>query len=113
MDDESAGSDHSVMPESQQKKQGSSANRTPGKNKPRSYIEALGGKDNIKRVESCITRLRLELEDTAKIDEKTLKNLGATGVLTANENNAQVVVGTKAEMIADDIKKELKIMQQE
>lgn len=108
---EAAGSDMSVMPEAQQQKKDSSDSSLAGKNKSRAYIEALGGKDNIKSVESCITRLRLEVEDSSKIDEKTLQTLGATGVLKANKNNAQIVVGTKAEMIADDIKKELKSME--
>lgn len=109
---EGANADISVMPESQQQKQHSFESRASDKNKPRAYIEALGGKDNIKNIDSCITRLRLELRDTSKIDEQTLQNLGATGVLKANKNNAQVVVGTKAEMIADDIKQELKIMEE-
>ncbi|MFW6273667.1 MAG: N-acetylglucosamine-specific PTS transporter subunit IIBC [Halanaerobium sp.] len=108
---EAAGSDMSVMPETQQQKKDSSESSSADKNKSRAYIEALGGKDNIKSVESCITRLRLEVEDSSKIDEKTLQTLGATGVLKANKNNAQVVVGTKAEMIADEIKKELKSME--
>jgi PTS system N-acetylglucosamine-specific IIC component len=112
LDSEAAGADISVMPETQQKKQHSFETRGKGKNKPRAYIEALGGKDNIKQVDACITRLRLELRDTSKIDEKTLQQLGATGVLKANKNNAQVVVGTKAEMIADDIKQELKLMEE-
>ncbi len=33
--------------------------------------------------------------------------MGASGVLKASKTNAQIVVGTKAEMIADKIKKEL------
>jgi PTS system N-acetylglucosamine-specific IIC component len=103
------GTEMSVMPETQQKKSGG---KSKSKNKPRAYIEALGGEDNIKKVEACITRLRLELRDTEKIDEQTLQQLGATGVLKANKNNAQVVVGTKAEMIADDINQELKVMRE-
>jgi PTS system N-acetylglucosamine-specific IIC component len=91
----------SIMPESQQ-------NTKSGGSKSQEYIKALGGAANIKQIEACITRLRLELNDTEQIDESALQRLGATGVLKANKNNAQVVVGTKAEMIADSIKKELK-----
>ena len=71
------------------------------------YVKYLGGSDNIEKVESCITRLRLELKDTNKINESGLKSLGATGVLKATDTNIQVVVGTKAEFIADEIKKHL------
>ena len=112
LDTEAVDTDISVMPESQKEKQHSFETRGSGKNKPRAYIKALGGKENIKDVDACITRLRLELRDTSKIDEETLQQLGATGVLKANENNAQVVVGTKAEMIADDINQELKLMRE-
>lgn len=42
-------------------------------------IEALGGKENIKKVDNCYTRLRLILEDSTKVDEKTLKGTGAAG----------------------------------
>lgn len=71
------------------------------------FIEYLGGADNIKLVESCITRLRLEVEDTDKIDEAKLKTIGVAGVLKANKKNAQVVVGTQAELIADQINRSL------
>ncbi|MFW5737231.1 MAG: glucose PTS transporter subunit EIIB, partial [Halanaerobium sp.] len=111
LETEAAGTDISVMPESQRQKQNSFETRGKGQNRSRAYIKALGGKENIKDIDACITRLRLELRDTSKIDEKSLQELGATGVLKANKNNAQVVVGTKAEMIADDLKQELKLME--
>jgi len=104
---EAADSGMSVMPEAQRKKS-SAEQEESGSEKAAKYIAALGGRENIKKIESCITRLRLELDDTEKIDEAALKQLGATGVLVANKNNAQVVVGTKAEMIADQLKAELK-----
>lgn len=69
------------------------------------YINKLGGADNIDGVDSCITRLRMTLKDTTKVNDKELIQLGASGVLRPNKNNLQVVVGTKAELIADQIKK--------
>lgn len=69
------------------------------------YINKLGGPDNIDGVDSCITRLRMTLKDTTKVNDKELIQLGASGVLRPNKNNLQVVVGTKAELIADQIKK--------
>lgn len=55
-------------------------------------IEALGGKENIKKVDNCYTRLRLILEDSTKVDEKTLKGTGAAGVVIKGEN-VQVIYG--------------------
>ncbi|RQD78776.1 MAG: PTS sugar transporter, partial [Halanaerobium sp. MSAO_Bac5] len=101
LDSEGGATDMSVLPESQRKKSQGSKDLTM------QYIEALGGKENIKKVDACITRLRLEVDDSEKINEEALKKMGASGVLKASKTNAQIVVGTKAEMIADKIKKEL------
>lgn len=66
-------------------------------------IEALGGKENIKEVEACITRLRLVLADPSKMNEKAIKGLGAVGILKLG-TNIQVVLGTHAERIESEMK---------
>ena len=69
------------------------------------YIAVLGGKENIKEIESCITRLRLVLVSNKEIDEKDLKALGASGVMKAGTQVTQVIVGMKAELLVDAMKK--------
>lgn len=69
------------------------------------YIEKLGGKNNIVEVDSCITRLRLTLKDSKVVEEKDMKALGASGIMRPNNKNLQVIVGTKAELIAEEIRK--------
>nr|WP_207707280.1 N-acetylglucosamine-specific PTS transporter subunit IIBC [Crassaminicella thermophila] len=69
------------------------------------YLKALGGKTNIIELDSCITRLRLTLRDTAAVDEDKLKRLGASGVLKINDKNMQVIVGTKVEILSTKMKK--------
>lgn len=69
------------------------------------YIEKLGGKNNIQEVDSCITRLRLILKDSKIVEEKDMKALGAAGIMRPNSKNLQVIVGTKAELIAEEMKK--------
>lgn len=69
------------------------------------YIEKLGGKNNIQEVDSCITRLRLTLKDSKIVEEKDMKALGAAGIMRPNSKNLQVIVGTKAELIAEEMKK--------
>lgn len=69
------------------------------------YLKALGGKENIKEIEACITRLRLVLQSNKDVDEKELKALGANGVMKAGDQATQVIVGTKAELLVDEIKK--------
>lgn len=68
------------------------------------YVSALGGIDNLKVIDACITRLRLTLEDRSIIDEAELKRLGAMGVVKLGENNLQVIIGTQAESISNHMK---------
>lgn len=73
-----------------------------------SYIEALGGKENIVKIDNCATRLRLEVVDSAKVNEKILKSLGARGVVKLNKTNVQIVVGSNVEFVSEGIKKIIK-----
>ncbi|WP_263080379.1 N-acetylglucosamine-specific PTS transporter subunit IIBC [Endozoicomonas sp. Mp262] len=68
------------------------------------YVQLLGGKDNLKTVDACITRLRLTLADRNRIDEAGLKAIGAKGIVRLGENNLQVILGPQAEIIAGEIK---------
>ncbi len=70
----------------------------------RGYVMALGGAGNIAEIEACTTRLRLNLKDMSQIDEAQLKKLGASGVMKLNQHSAQVVVGTIADMLVDEMK---------
>ncbi|MGX6590614.1 PTS system, D-glucosamine-specific IIC component [Cetobacterium ceti] len=67
-------------------------------------LNALGGKENIVSVDACITRLRVEVKDTAKVNDGELKKLGASGVLKVGKNGVQAIFGAKAQFIANDIK---------
>lgn len=69
------------------------------------YLQLIGGKQNIKEIEACITRIRLTLHDNTGIDEKALKELGASGVMKAGKQVTQIIIGTKAELLVDEIKK--------
>ena len=71
------------------------------------YVDILGGKENIKEIESCITRIRLVLKSNKNLDEKAIKALGASGVMKAGDQVTQVIVGTKAEALVDAMKKYL------
>lgn len=66
--------------------------------KAREILAALGGKENLTDLESCITRLRLVLRDVSKMNEKRLKELGAVGIMKLG-GVVQVVLGTSAERI--------------
>lgn len=70
-----------------------------------SYIAAVGGTDNLKAIDACITRLRLTVADSSKVNDAMCKRLGASGVVKLNKQTIQVIVGAKAESIGDEMKK--------
>ncbi|HHF8278758.1 TPA: PTS N-acetyl glucosamine transporter subunit IIABC [Klebsiella pneumoniae] len=70
-----------------------------------SYIAAVGGTDNLKAIDACITRLRLTVGYSAKVNDAACKRLGASGVVKLNKQTIQVIVGAKAESIGDEMKK--------
>ncbi|WP_404454339.1 N-acetylglucosamine-specific PTS transporter subunit IIBC [Virgibacillus necropolis] len=71
------------------------------------YLDALGGPENIKTLDYCATRLRLQMNDMSKVDEKALKRQGANGVMKVNKKNLQVIVGTTVEFLADAMRKRM------
>ena len=78
-----------------------------GSDEVQAFIEALGGKENIISTDACITRLRMEVKSSADLDEEAFKKLGAKGVIKPNETTIQVVLGTRAESVAEMIKASL------
>ncbi|CND31709.1 PTS system N-acetylglucosamine-specific transporter subunit IIABC [Yersinia enterocolitica] len=66
----------------------------------RRYIGAIGGSDNPTGIDACITRLRLNVKDSALVNDGVAKRLGASGVIRLNKQSVQVIVGTRAELIA-------------
>jgi PTS system glucose-specific IIC component len=73
-----------------------------GTERARNFIEAFGGPENLVNVDSCITRLRMDVRDTSKVDQARLKQLGASGVLISG-NAVQAIVGTIAEVSRTEI----------
>ena len=66
-------------------------------------IEKVGGKDNVKDVSHCITRLRFHLKDESKADTDGLKaTKGVIDVIQAG-GQYQVVVGAAVESIYNDL----------
>lgn len=70
-------------------------------------LEGLGGKANVTSLDNCITRLRLEIKDYTKVDEKKIKSAGIAGVIRPSKTSVQVIVGTKVQFVADEMKKML------
>lgn len=69
-------------------------------NLAQTYLALIGGAANVSDVDACITRLRLTLKDTSKVDEAAARRAGASGVIRLNSQNVQIIIGPKAELIA-------------
>lgn len=72
--------------------------------KAKIILEALGGKENLVSIDSCATRLRLEIKDTSIIDEKSIKSI-TSGILKPGKNAVQIIVGPTVEFVADELRK--------
>ena len=70
-------------------------------------VEALGGPDNIEKVDNCFTRLRLIVKDSSLVKDEVLKQkTGAAGVFKKNET-VQVVYGLQINQVRKAVDKEL------
>lgn len=63
----------------------------------------LGGPDNIRSIDNCATRLRLEIEDMDKINESKIKSAGVPGLNRVSKHDLQVIVGTEVQFVADEL----------
>ena len=65
-------------------------------------LEALGGAENIENLDACITRLRVEVADTSKVDKDRLKTLGAAGVMEV-KGGVQAIFGGNSNTLKNHI----------
>ena len=65
-------------------------------------VAAFGGADNIRSLDACITRLRVELNDTSRASAEALRGLGAAGVVQVG-SGMQAIFGTRSENLKTDM----------
>ncbi|MDQ0226896.1 glucose-specific PTS transporter subunit IIBC [Metabacillus niabensis] len=80
----------------------SSAATTDAGELPVQILASLGGQENIKHLDACITRLRVTVNDAKNVDKDRLKKLGASGVLEVG-NNIQAIFGPKSDNLKTQI----------
>jgi PTS system glucose-specific IIC component len=68
----------------------------------RDLVMAFGGAGNIRSLDACITRLRVELHDVRRASPDRLKALGAAGVMQVGRG-LQAVFGTRSENLKTDM----------
>ncbi|MTI13149.1 PTS N-acetyl-D-glucosamine transporter [Sansalvadorimonas verongulae] len=70
----------------------------------RDYVNMLGGRNNLIQIDACVTRLRLQVKDASSIKDEDAKALGAMGVARVGTHHLQIVIGTHAELVAEQMK---------
>ncbi len=73
--------------------------------KAKNIVEALGGKENVDGLDVCITRLRFEIKDMSLVDDEKIKDQGAHWVTKMGRNALQVIWGTQANVLEDELNK--------
>ncbi|SUX30416.1 PTS glucose transporter subunit IIBC [Chromobacterium vaccinii] len=68
----------------------------------RQLVLAFGGRSNIRSLDACITRLRIAVQDTAKVDQPKLKAMGASGVVVVG-SGIQAIFGPLSENLKTDM----------
>jgi PTS system N-acetylglucosamine-specific IIC component len=74
----------------------------------KAIIDGLGGAQNIAAMDNCVTRLRVEVKNSEAVNERKIKAAGAVGIMRLSKTALQIVIGTKVQFVADEIKKLLK-----
>lgn len=75
--------------------------------KAQMIIHGLGGQENIVNVDSCMTRLRVEVKDLAKIDKNILNKTGCSGFVEPGGNEIQIIYGPSVTLIKKTVQKQL------
>lgn len=72
-------------------------------------VKALGGKENIKSLDNCVTRLRLTIGEMALVDEASIKKLGGIALVKLDENTLQVIIGTRVIALRKEMDKYMEL----
>ena len=71
-------------------------------------IAGLGGKENVKSLDYCATRLRLEVEDDQLVDEAKIKSAKVAGIMRPGKGSVQIVIGPDVQFVARAFESKMK-----
>ncbi len=72
------------------------------------YIKAFGGAENVVEITHCSLRLRLKINNLDAMNEDAILKLGARSIVKPSQHTTQIVIGTEAQTLAEDIRLEWK-----
>lgn len=73
----------------------------------RQVLDGIGGKQNIRDIEGCITRIRVSVNSDELVSKAKLKSAGAIDVIGVGPGNYQIIIGTMADPIVNLIEEKL------
>ncbi|MBQ7898006.1 MAG: PTS transporter subunit EIIC [Clostridia bacterium] len=71
-------------------------------NKSPLILKGLGGKENISDLDSCATRLRVTVKNPEKVDEASLRESGASGVIKKGQG-VQIIYGPQVSVVKSNL----------
>lgn len=54
-------------------------------------IQAIGGKENLVSVSGCVTRVKLQVNDSTVVDPQVIRDLGISGVIKPSNTEVQLI----------------------
>ena len=75
------------------------------KNAAKEVVENVGGEENIISIMSCFTRVRVELKEPSKADEKKIKKIEGCQGLNWSANTLQIIFGGQCNDVYDELEK--------
>ena len=68
-------------------------------------LQGLGGAENIDTTSYCTTRLRLTVNDPAKVNDDKIKEAGVAGIMKPGPKAVQVIIGPQVQAVYDEFVK--------
>lgn len=59
----------------------------------------LGGIENLNLIDSCLTRLRIQVKSLEKINNERLEALGSEGTIDVGNNTVQIIFGENSAIL--------------
>ncbi|WP_444684467.1 N-acetylglucosamine-specific PTS transporter subunit IIBC [Alkalicoccus luteus] len=70
-------------------------------------IAGLGGAANIASIDSCATRLRLEVHDMDAVDEGAIRRTGVPGTNIVGKHSIHVIIGPSVQFTEEEVRKQV------
>ena len=68
------------------------------------FFLSCGGKDNIKDLSTCFTRLRIQLENYSVFNKEAMMHIPGVKGIFVRESEIQIVIGLKASSLCRELK---------